>query len=95
MQGGFQWHADQRLKGASELRFTAEHAKAFARRVVAPVLLVFAEDSPFSSRPLYVQAMALFAKAEVVRLPGGHHFHLEGAEREIAARVCEFLGRAP
>jgi pimeloyl-ACP methyl ester carboxylesterase len=95
VQGGFQWHADQRLKGASELRFTAEHAKVFARRVAAPVLLVFAEDSPFSSRPLYAQATVLFGRAEVARLPGGHHFHLEGAEREIAARVAEFLARAP
>jgi len=95
VQGGFQWHADQRLKGASELRFTAEHAKVFARHVAARVLLVFAEDSPFSSRPLYAQAAALFAKGEVVRLPGGHHFHLEGAEREIASRVREFLARAP
>ena len=93
--GGFQWHADQRLKGASELRFTTEHAKVFARHVAAPVLLVFADDSPFSSRPLYAQATALFGKAEVVRLPGGHHFHLEGAEGEIAAHVGEFLARAP
>lgn len=93
--GGFQWHADQRLKGASELRFTAEHAKAFAHAVDAPVLLVFAADSPFSSRALYRDATALFRKSEVVRLPGGHHFHLEGAEREIAAHVREFLARAP
>jgi pimeloyl-ACP methyl ester carboxylesterase len=93
--GGFQWHADQRLKGGSPLRFTAEHAKVFARHVRAPALLVFAEDSPFSTRPLYREATALFRKAEVVRLPGGHHFHLEGAEREIAAHVGEFLARTP
>ena len=92
--GGFQWHADQRLKAATALRFTAEHAKAFARRVTAPVLLVFAADSPFSSRPLYTETTALFANAEVVRLAGGHHFHLEGAEGEIAAHIREFLARA-
>jgi pimeloyl-ACP methyl ester carboxylesterase len=92
--GGFQWHADQRLKGASELRFTAAHALAFVRRVTAPVLLVFAAESPFSSRPLYREAKALFARAEHVQLPGGHHFHLEGAEREIAAHVRRFLERA-
>ncbi len=34
--GGFQWHADQRLKAQSELRLTAEHVRAFARRVTAP-----------------------------------------------------------
>jgi pimeloyl-ACP methyl ester carboxylesterase len=89
--GGFQWHADQRLKGASELKFTAEHVRAFVRRVSAPVLLVFAADSPFSGRPLYRETVKLFPRAELVELPGGHHFHLEGAEREVADRVGEFL----
>ncbi|HVY64593.1 MAG TPA: alpha/beta hydrolase [Gammaproteobacteria bacterium] len=91
--GGFQWHADQRLKAASELRFTVEHVRAFVRHVASPVLLVFADDSPFSSRPPYPEALRLFAGAEVVRLPGGHHFHLEGAEQAIAARVRAFLAR--
>ncbi len=44
--GGFQWHADQRLKAQSELRLTAEHVRAFTRRVTAPVLLLFAEQEP-------------------------------------------------
>ena len=92
--GGFQWQADQRLKGASELKFTAEHVRAFVRRVSAPVLLVFAADSPFSGRPLYRETVELFPRAELVELPGGHHFHLEGAEREVADRVSEFLGIA-
>jgi pimeloyl-ACP methyl ester carboxylesterase len=56
---------------------------------------VFAAESPFSTRPLYRETSALFPAAEVVRLPGGHHFHLEGAEREIAARINAFLARAP
>ncbi len=89
--GGFQWQADQRLKGASELRFTAGHVRAFVQRVAAPVLIVFAADSPFSSRPLYRQTTALFPRAEVLTLAGGHHFHLEGAQREIAARIRAFL----
>ena len=40
--GGFQWHADQRLKGQSEFRLTPEHVRAFARRITAPVLVLFA-----------------------------------------------------
>jgi pimeloyl-ACP methyl ester carboxylesterase len=89
--GGFQWNADQRLKGASELKFTAEHVRAFVRRVSAPVLLVFAADSPFSGRPLYRETVKLFPRAELVELPGRHHLHLEGAEREVADRVSAFL----
>jgi pimeloyl-ACP methyl ester carboxylesterase len=90
--GGFQWHADKRLKAQSELRLTPEHVRAFARRVAAPVLLLFAEQSPFADRPLYREMPRLFANIEVERLPGGHHLHLEGAQGAIAERIRRFLG---
>jgi len=89
--GGFQWHADQRLKATSELRFSAEHTRAFVRRITAPVLLLFATESPFAGRPLYREAAELFADIEMAELPGGHHFHLEGAEAAIAERIRRFL----
>jgi pimeloyl-ACP methyl ester carboxylesterase len=89
--GGFQWHADQRLKAQSELRLTPEHARAFARRVTAPVLLLFAEKSPFVDRPLYREFPSWFANVEVERIPGAHHFHLEGSEAAIAERIRRFL----
>jgi len=90
--GGFRWHADQRLKGASELRLTADHVREFVRRVAAPVLLFLADDGPFGRMPLYDEMIGLLADVEVVRLPGGHHLHLEGAEVEIAGRIRAFLG---
>lgn len=90
--GGFQWHADQRLKAQSELRLTPEHVRAFARRVAAPVLLLFASQSPFAGRPLYREMPKLFADIEVGEVPGGHHCHLEGAEGPIAERIRRFLG---
>jgi len=92
--GGFQWHADQRLKAQSELRLTAEQARAFARSVTAPVLLLFAEKSPFVDRPLYREFPTLFANIEVDRIPGAHHFHLEGSEGAIAERIHRFLDAA-
>lgn len=90
--GGFQWHADQRLKAPSELRLTAEHARAFARRVTAPVLLLFATESPFADRPLYREMPGWFANVEVDRIAGGHHLHLEGGEGAVARRIARFLG---
>jgi pimeloyl-ACP methyl ester carboxylesterase len=89
---GFQWHADQRLKAQSELRLTPEHVRAFARRIAVPVLLLFAEQSPFVGRELYREVPHLFANIEIDRLPGGHHFHLEGTESAIAERIRRFLG---
>jgi pimeloyl-ACP methyl ester carboxylesterase len=92
--GGFQWHADQRLKAQSELRLTPDQARAFARAITAPVLLLFAEKSPFAERPLYREMPQWFANIEVERVAGGHHFHLEGSEAEIAARIRRFLDLA-
>jgi pimeloyl-ACP methyl ester carboxylesterase len=92
--GGFQWHADQRLKGSAEVRLTREHVRAFIAAVEAPVLMVLAERSPFAGTALYDEMIAAFRRIEVVRLPGGHHLHLEGAETEIARRVRRFLGAA-
>jgi pimeloyl-ACP methyl ester carboxylesterase len=93
--GGFQWHADQRLKAQSELRLTPEQVRAFARRVTAPVLVLFAEHSPFVDRPLYREMTTLFPNVEVDRAPGGHHFHLEGSEAAIAERILRFLDSTP
>lgn len=92
VDGGFRWHADQRLKAPSELRLTAEQVRAFVERVAAPVLMFRAEESPFAGMPEYDEIVPLFARIEVVRLPGRHHLHLEGAEREIAARTRRFFG---
>jgi pimeloyl-ACP methyl ester carboxylesterase len=91
--GGFLWHADQRLKGVSEVRLTADHVRAFIRRVAAPVLLFLADDGPFGRLPIYDEMIDSFASVEVVRLPGGHHLHLEGAETEIGRRIRAFLDR--
>jgi pimeloyl-ACP methyl ester carboxylesterase len=91
VQGGFQWHADQRLKAQSELRLTAEHARAFARRVTAPTLLLLATKSPFVDRPLYRELPSLIPSVELDRVVGGHHCHLEGSERAIAERILRFL----
>jgi pimeloyl-ACP methyl ester carboxylesterase len=90
--GGFQWHADQRLKGSAEVRLTREHVRAFIQATKAPVLMVLAERSPFGGTDLYKEMIAMFNDIEVVTLPGGHHLHLEGAETEIAALVRRFLG---
>lgn len=91
VDGGFQWHADQRLKGTPEVRLTREQVRAFVERVEAPVLMVLAEESPFGATELYQEMIAAFAEIETVVLPGAHHLHLEGAEAEIAALVRRFL----
>ena len=91
VDGGFQWHADQRLKGVAEVRLTREQVRAFVERVEAPTLMVLAEESPFGGTDLYQEMIAAFEEIETVVLPGAHHLHLEGAQGEIAALVRRFL----
>lgn len=89
--GGFRWHVDPRLKAASEVKLTAEHVEAFIAAVTAPVLAVLAEDSFFSERPVHETLLGRFADVKQVRLPGGHHLHMEGAEAAIAAHILDFF----
>lgn len=89
--GGFRWRADQRLKAASPVMLGTDDVRAFVKGVRAPVLMVLADGSPFGAFPLYRQLIPEFADLTLVRLPGGHHFHLEGAEHEIAEHVQLFL----
>ena len=89
--GGYQWHADQRLKATSEVRLTAEQVEAFLARISAPVLALLATDSPFSHRPVFLDVLAAIRDLRVERLPGGHHLHLEGGEERIAAAVRHFF----
>jgi pimeloyl-ACP methyl ester carboxylesterase len=89
--GGLQWHADQRLKATSEVRFTAEQVKAFLERISAPVLALLATDSPFSHRPAFLDVLGAIRDLRIERLPGGHHLHLEGGEERIAAAMRHFF----
>lgn len=94
VEGGFQWHADQRLKATSEFKLTRELALAFLERIGAPVLAVMADESPFAHRAEFNELLSHIAGLELHRLPGRHHFHMEGAEAAIAALVRAFLGLA-
>lgn len=88
---GFQWRADRRLKAASELRLTPELLVAFIERVTAPALFVEGSSSTLSQRPFYSEMLPYFRDLTRLRLPGGHHLHLEGAQDRIAAAIGEFL----
>jgi pimeloyl-ACP methyl ester carboxylesterase len=89
--GGYQWHADQRLKATSEMRLTAEHVRSFLRRIEAPALMFLAAESPIAHRSPFVDLLPAFPKLKIEHLQGGHHLHLEGAEARIAAAAVEFF----
>jgi pimeloyl-ACP methyl ester carboxylesterase len=89
--GGWQWHADQRLKARSDLRLTAELARAFLAAIEAPTLMFLAEESPFANRSSFSSMLQHVSRLEVCRLAGRHHLHMEGKQSDIAQRLMAFL----
>jgi pimeloyl-ACP methyl ester carboxylesterase len=89
---GFYWHADQRLKNASDFKLGAEHAEAFLRRIQCPTLLCMGGrgiktlPSQFKT-PLF----PLIANCEKREFSGGHHLHMEESADSIAAEINRFF----
>ncbi|MGD8339133.1 MAG: alpha/beta hydrolase [Gammaproteobacteria bacterium] len=94
VSGGWQWQGDRRLKAGSELRLTRELLQPFLERITAPSICVLAEESPFGDLDVYREMLGLIPGIEVHRIPGRHHFHLEGAADDIAAHLMRFLAAA-
>jgi len=88
---GYSWYVDQRLKSESEIRLSREQIAAFLRAVEAPSLAVLAERSPLTGREWFQALLREIPGLEVRHVAGGHHFHLEGAEEQLARHVGPFL----
>jgi pimeloyl-ACP methyl ester carboxylesterase len=94
VSGGWQWQGDRRLKAGSELRLTRELLQPFLERVTAPAICVLADESPFGDLIVYREMLGMIPGIAVHRIPGRHHFHLEGAAAEIAEHLNRFLAAA-
>lgn len=91
VRGGWQWHADQRLKAGSEFKLTRQQAVAFLKRIAAPTICYLAEESPFADLGIYRELLPLIANIEQHRLPGRHHLHMEDAAATIGRSLSQFF----
>ncbi len=93
--GGYTWRTDSRLTLPSPLRLTRAHALAFVRRLQCPVRLVLAEQGMLVAQPQLGELLGELP-IDAIRLPGGHHLHLdeEGGAQAVADCFNPFL-RAP
>lgn len=90
--GVLRWHTDARLRQPSALRLTEEQLLALLRAVSAPTLVIGAETGLFSQFADHAARIALLARGEYLRLPGGHHLHLEpDTAPAVAAALQAFL----
>ncbi len=74
--GGYTWRTDSRLTLPSPLRLTQAHAQAFVKALQCSVKLVLAEQGMLHAQP-QLGALLGGLPLDVVRLPGGHHLHLD------------------
>ena len=89
--GGFQWHADQRLKAQSELRLTREHVRAFiAARAGARAAAARGATARSAARTLPGDDRG-FATSRSCGCPADITASRR-REAEIAERVRRFLG---
>lgn len=91
VDGGVTWVSDSRLRQTSPMRFTEGQVRAFLRRIIAPTLVLSAEEGlPFPG-DLARERMAEIPNMREQKLSGGHHFHMETPE-PVAVMIREFLG---
>jgi pimeloyl-ACP methyl ester carboxylesterase len=88
--GGFIWRSDPRLRDPSALYYTEQQVRAFLRLITAPALFVIAEQGYAFPEPATAERIACVPGVRVVRLPGGHHVHLEDAAA-VATVIRSFL----
>ncbi|NQD95719.1 alpha/beta fold hydrolase [Pseudomonas sp. CrR25] len=81
--GGYTWRTDNRLTLPSPLRLTQAHAMAFVQRLQCPTKLVLAEQGMLQAQSRLGELLADLP-IDTVRLPGGHHLHLDD---EIGAQL--------
>ena len=91
VEGGHTWSSDPRLTLSTPTRMTEGQVRDLLRGLACPVLVVYAEPAqPYFPEPLRSERAALPADARVVRLPGGHHLHMDQPEA-VGAVLAPFL----
>ena len=91
---GFYWHNDQRLKAASQVKLTSGHVEDFHSAISASVLLILAEDSPFTGGSDSQESLSWIRNFQLVSLPGSHHLHMEEQAPQVAEQVQLFFQQA-
>ncbi|MCU1716948.1 alpha/beta hydrolase [Pseudomonas sp. 5P_3.1_Bac2] len=87
VEGGYTWSSDSRLTLPSAMRLTQAHARGFVESLQCPVRLVLAEQG-MASRQAHLLPWLDSLPIEQVRLPGGHHLHLDDAAGAALVADC-------
>lgn len=81
---GWSWASDPLLTVPALFRMDENQIQAMIHRIQAPVRLALADAGLFKNLGFLEQRIQICASIGVETFPGGHHFHLEGAEGALA-----------
>lgn len=91
--GGYSWSMDRRVRQHSSLRMTETQVRAFLGNIIAPVLLLRAENGFPAAAEMFAQRWQSVAQGELQGFPAGHHLHLDECPQEVADSVQKFFTR--
>ena len=95
VDGGHAWSSDPRLTVSTPTRMTEGQVRDLLRNLACRVLAVYAEPAqPYFPEPLRSDRAALPPDMRLVRLPGGHHLHMD-QPGVVAGAVGAFLAAPP
>lgn len=92
---GFSWRNDKRLRYTSMMRLPEELIVSFVSAISCPVLGVFATDGLFTAEQLDRRWTKLPDSRGVHWFDGGHHLHMDGKVKDIAAAIQRFWKDLP
>lgn len=93
VEGGYQWRSDPLLLAPSPHRFTEAQIIATIKAISIPVLIIEGEQGLFGYFKESEQRRAAFHQADIQKLPGRHHLHMEHPEQCVKA-LKDFLQHA-
>lgn len=91
---GYFWRGDPRLSGASEVKFTESHARAFVAALACDVLLLLGRESTINHSADIQRLAVLNPRIRVLEVAGGHHLHMDHGLEETAGAVRDFVKSA-
>ena len=90
---GYFWRFDQRLKGASAVKFSKDDLSDILGNIEIPVMLAIASDGYANSSSQLDAISETLTRCEIVRVKGGHHFHMEESAQYLSQIIDDFLAR--
>ena len=91
IEGGWSWHADQRLKATNAYRITNDMRGDFFSLVTAPTLVIEPEKGMLKLDPRFKNSGAAIPNLQRVTVPGAHHCHMDDCPERVAELVDSWL----